>query len=125
MPAPSGIWGSRRASPSHPVRRAAVPARATVKSAFASPLQHILMVGFSGAGEGLTITGMLQAAGPVGEWHHSRAHDFRPREVKAAVSLRGCWIFVSGMVKRGADSSGVDNTPADSRWTIESAHRRS
>ena len=36
----------------------------------------LLMVGFVGRIRDCTVTGMLQAAGLAGEWHHSRAHDF-------------------------------------------------
>jgi len=36
----------------------------------------MLMVGFAGRVRDCTVTGMLQAAGLAGEWHHSRAHDF-------------------------------------------------
>ena len=36
----------------------------------------MLLVGFVGRIRDCTVTGMLQAAGLAGEWHHSRAHDF-------------------------------------------------
>jgi len=36
----------------------------------------MLMVGFVGRIRDCTVTGMLQAAGLAGEWHHSRAHNF-------------------------------------------------
>jgi len=39
----------------------------------------MLMVGFVGRIRDCTVTGMLQAAGLAGEWHHSRAHDFFAR----------------------------------------------
>ena len=39
----------------------------------------MLLVGFVSRVRDCTITGMLQAAGLVGEWHHSRAHDFFAR----------------------------------------------
>jgi len=39
----------------------------------------MLMVGFVGRLRDCTVTGMLQAAGLAGEWHHSRAHDFFAR----------------------------------------------
>jgi hypothetical protein len=39
----------------------------------------LLVVGFVGRIRGCTVTGMLQAAGLAGEWHHSRAHDFFAR----------------------------------------------
>lgn len=39
----------------------------------------MLVVGFVGRVRDCTITGMLQAAGLAGEWHHSRAHDFFAR----------------------------------------------
>ncbi|MGH2488513.1 MAG: IS701 family transposase [Candidatus Limnocylindria bacterium] len=38
-----------------------------------------LVVGFVGRVRDCTITGMLQAAGLAGGWHHSRAHDFFAR----------------------------------------------
>ena len=39
----------------------------------------MLVVGFVGRIRDCTITGMLQAGGLAGEWHHSRAHDFFAR----------------------------------------------
>ena len=39
----------------------------------------MLLVGFVGRIRDCTVTGMLQAAGLAGEWHHSRAHDFFAR----------------------------------------------
>jgi hypothetical protein len=39
----------------------------------------MLVVGFVGRARDCTVTGMLQAAGLAGEWHHSRAHDFFAR----------------------------------------------
>src|SRR6266540_4354853 len=39
----------------------------------------MLLVGFVGRIRDCTVTGMLQAAGLTGEWHHSRAHDFFAR----------------------------------------------
>ncbi len=39
----------------------------------------MLLVGFVGRVRDCTVTGMLQAAGLAGEWHHSRAHDFFAR----------------------------------------------
>src|SRR5215212_11244579 len=38
-----------------------------------------LVVGFVGRIRDCTVTGMLQAAGLAGDWHHSRAHDFFAR----------------------------------------------
>jgi DDE superfamily endonuclease len=38
-----------------------------------------LVVGFVGRVRDCTVTGMLQAAGLAGAWHHSRAHDFFAR----------------------------------------------
>ena len=35
----------------------------------------MLRVGFVGRVRDCTVTGMLQAAGLAGVWHHSRAHD--------------------------------------------------
>lgn len=39
----------------------------------------MLVVGFAGRIRDCTVTGMLQAAGLAGVWHHSRAHDFFAR----------------------------------------------
>ncbi len=39
----------------------------------------MLLVGFTGRVRDCTVTGMLQAAGLAGCWHHSRAHDFFAR----------------------------------------------
>jgi hypothetical protein len=39
----------------------------------------MLLVGFTGRVRDCTVTGMLQAAGLAGVWHHSRAHDFFAR----------------------------------------------
>jgi len=39
----------------------------------------MLVVGMVGRIRDCTVTGMLQAAGLAGEWHHSRAHDFFAR----------------------------------------------
>ena len=39
----------------------------------------MLVVGMVGRVRDCTVTGMLQAAGLAGEWHHSRAHDFFAR----------------------------------------------
>ena len=40
---------------------------------------NAMVVGFVGRIRDCTVTGMLQAAGLAGEWHHSRAHDFFAR----------------------------------------------
>ena len=39
----------------------------------------MLLIGVVGRVRDCTVTGMLQAAGLAGEWHHSRAHDFFAR----------------------------------------------
>jgi hypothetical protein len=39
----------------------------------------MLLVGSVARVRDCTVTGMLQAAGLVGVWHHSRAHDFFAR----------------------------------------------
>jgi hypothetical protein len=39
----------------------------------------MLLIGMVGRVRDCTVTGMLQAAGLAGEWHHSRAHDFFAR----------------------------------------------
>jgi hypothetical protein len=49
---------------------------------FTQPTFHtfsMLVVGFVGRVRDCTVTGMLQAAGLAGCWHHSRAHDFFAR----------------------------------------------
>jgi hypothetical protein len=39
----------------------------------------MLLIGMVGRVRDCTVTGMLQAVGLAGEWHHSRAHDFFAR----------------------------------------------
>ena len=53
----------------------------------------MLVVGTVGRVRDCTVTGMLQAAGLAGEWHHSRAHDFfaRARGGSPTSSAFGCW----------------------------------
>jgi DDE superfamily endonuclease len=49
---------------------------------FTQPTFHtfsMLLVGMVGRIRDCTVTGMLQAAGLAGDWHHSRAHDFFAR----------------------------------------------
>jgi len=73
----------------------------------------MLMVGFVGRIRDCTVTGMLQAAGLAGEWHHSRAHDFfaRRRWNPDELGLRLLDFLVSVFVKAGAPIRlAVDDT---------------
>jgi hypothetical protein len=82
----------------------------------------MLMVGFVGRIRDCTVTGMLQAAGLAGEWHHSRAHDFfaRARWEPDEVGLRLLDFLVSVFVKAGASIRlAVDDT----RWFGRSGRR--
>jgi DDE superfamily endonuclease len=72
-----------------------------------------LVVGFVGRIRECTVTGMLQAAGLVGEWHHSRAHDFfaRRRWDPDELGLRLLDFLVSVFVEAGAPIRlAVDDT---------------
>ncbi len=73
----------------------------------------MLMVGFVGRIRDCTVTGMLQAAGLAGSWHHSRAHDFfayrrwNPDEL----GLRLLDFLIVAFVKPGAPIRlAVDDT---------------
>jgi len=73
----------------------------------------MLVVGFVGRIRDCTVTGMLQAAGLAGEWHHSRAHDFfaRRRWNPDELGLRLLDFLVSVFVKAGAPIRlAVDDT---------------
>jgi len=73
----------------------------------------LLMVGFVGRVRDCTVTGMLQAAGLAGEWHHSRAHDFFAyrRWDPDDLGLRLLDFLVSVFVKTGAPIRlAVDDT---------------
>jgi hypothetical protein len=73
----------------------------------------MLMVGFTARVRDCTITGMLQGAGLVGEWHHSRAHDFfaRAKWNPDDVGLRLLDVLVERLVKSGAPIRlAVDDT---------------
>ena len=63
-----------------------------------------LLVGFVGRVRDCTVTGMLQAAGLAGAWHHSRAHDFfaRRRWEPDELGLRLLDFLVTVFVKPGA-----------------------
>ena len=72
-----------------------------------------LMVGFVGRVRDCTVTGMLQAAGLAGAWHHSRAHDFfaRRRWDPDRLGLALLDFLVSVFVKAGAPIRlAVDDT---------------
>ncbi|MCA1681322.1 MAG: transposase, partial [Actinobacteria bacterium] len=72
-----------------------------------------LLVGFVGRIRDCTVTGMLQAAGLVGEWHHSRAHDFfaRARWDPDELGLRLLDFLVSVFAGTGAPIRlAVDDT---------------
>ncbi|MCA1680647.1 MAG: transposase [Actinobacteria bacterium] len=73
----------------------------------------MLLVGFLGRIRDCTVTGMLQAAGLAGEWHHSRAHDFfaRARWDPDELGLRLVDFLVSVFVAAGAPIRlAVDDT---------------
>ncbi|MCA1699738.1 MAG: transposase [Actinobacteria bacterium] len=73
----------------------------------------MLVVGFVGRVRDCTVTGMLQAAGLAGEWHHSRAHDFfaRARWDPDELGLALLDFLVSVFVKAGAPMRlAVDDT---------------
>jgi len=73
----------------------------------------LLMVGFVGRIRDCTVTGMLQAAGLAGVWHHSRAHDFfaRARWEPDELGVRLLEFLVSVFVTAGAPIRlGVDDT---------------
>jgi len=74
---------------------------------------NALVVGFVGRIRDCTVTGMLQAAGRAGEWHHSRAHDFfaRARWNPDDLGLRLLDFLVSVFVKLdGPIRLAVDDT---------------
>jgi len=73
----------------------------------------MLLVGSVARVRDCTVTGMLQAAGLAGEWHHSRAHDFfaRRRWDPDDLGLRLLDFLVSVFVKAGAPIRlAVDDT---------------
>jgi len=73
----------------------------------------MLVVGFVGRVRDCTVTGMLQAAGLAGVWHHSRAHDFfaRARWDPDQLGLRLLDFLVSVFVKADAPIRvAVDDT---------------
>jgi len=72
-----------------------------------------LLVGFVGRIRDCTVTGMLQAAGLAGTWHHSRAHDFFARRHwdPDELGLRLADFLVSVFVGAGAPIRlAVDDT---------------
>jgi len=83
---------------------------------FTQPTFHtfsMLMVGSVARIRDCTVTGMLQAAGLAGDWHHSRAHDFfaRARWSPDDLGLRLLDFLVSVFVKDGAPIRlAVDDT---------------
>jgi hypothetical protein len=73
----------------------------------------LLLVGFVGRVRDCTVTGMLQAAGLAGVWHHSRAHDFfaRRRWDPDELGLLLLDFLVTVFVKAGAPLRlAVDDT---------------
>jgi DDE superfamily endonuclease len=72
----------------------------------------LLVVGFIGRIRDCTITGMLQAAGLAGVWHHSRAHDFfaRRRWDPDRLGLALLDFLVTVFAKHGAIRLAVDDT---------------
>lgn len=73
----------------------------------------MLLVGFVGRIRDCTITGMLQACGLAGEWHHSRAHDFfaRRRWNPDELGLRLLDFLIVVFAKDGPLRLAVDDTP--------------
>ncbi len=72
----------------------------------------MLLVGMIGRVRDCTITGMLQAAGLAGSWHHSRAHDFfaRRRWDPDELGLRLLDFLVVVLAKDGPLRFAVDDT---------------
>jgi hypothetical protein len=73
----------------------------------------MLVIGMVGRVRDCTVTGMLQAAGLAGEWHHSRAHDFfaRARWDPDELGLALLDFLVTVFVKAGAPVRlAVDDT---------------
>ena len=72
----------------------------------------MLLVGMIGRVRDCTITGMLQAAGLAGVWHHSRAHDFfaRRRWNPDDLGLRLLDFVVVAFAKDGPLRFAVDDT---------------
>jgi len=74
---------------------------------------NALVVGFVGRIRDCTVTGMLQAAGLAGEWHHSRAHDFFARRRwdpdELGVQLLD-FLVVTFLAPDGAIRLAVDDT---------------
>lgn len=73
----------------------------------------MLVVGFVGRVRDCTVTGMLQAAGLAGCWHHRRAHDFfaRARWDPDQLGLRLADFLVTVFVRQdGPIRLAVDDT---------------
>jgi DDE superfamily endonuclease len=72
----------------------------------------MLLIGFVGRIRDCTITGMLQACGLAGVWHHSRAHDFfaRRRWNPDELGLRLLDFLVVVFAKDGPLPLAVDDT---------------
>ncbi len=72
----------------------------------------MLVVGMVGRVRDCTVTGMLQAAGLAGAWHHSRAHDFfaRSRWDPDQLGLALLDFLVTVFVKAGPIRLAVDDT---------------
>jgi hypothetical protein len=73
----------------------------------------MLLVGFTGRVRDCTVTGMLQAAGLAGVWHHSRAHDFFARRCWNPDALGLALLDFVVMMFAGSDRAlrfAVDDT---------------
>jgi hypothetical protein len=72
----------------------------------------MLLIGMVARVRDCTVTGMLQAAGLAGEWHHSRAHDFfaRARWDPDQLGLALIEFLVAMFVKTGPIRLAADDT---------------
>jgi hypothetical protein len=72
----------------------------------------MLLIGMVGRVRDCTVTGMLQAAGLAGEWHHSRAHDFfaRSRWDPDQLGMLLVDFLVTVFVNAGPIRLAVDDT---------------
>ena len=108
---PSHAETSRRSTPSSLAGLLSLLAPCFTQPSFQT--FRMLVVGFVGRVRDCTVTGMLQAAGLAGCWHHSRAHDFfaRSRWNPDELGLRLLDFLVVVFVAAGAPLRlAVDDT---------------